>query len=65
MFALPVGSFIQPRIDKSLALQILADVVLLILFVLSVGVMASSQFLPGIYRKFLKNERTLFRWLLS
>ncbi|MFN8426054.1 MAG: hypothetical protein U0X87_07315 [Anaerolineales bacterium] len=52
MFALPVGSFIQPRIDKSLPLRIVADVILLILFVLSVGVMASSQFLPGIYRRF-------------
>lgn len=52
LFALPVGSFIQPRIDKSLPLRALADVILLILFVLSVGVMASSQFLPGIYERF-------------
>lgn len=52
LFALPVGSFIQPRVDKSLPLRVVADVVLLILFVLSVGVMASSQFLPGIYERF-------------
>ena len=52
LFALPVGSFIQPRIDKSFPLRIVADVILLILFVLSVGVMASSQFLPGIYERF-------------
>lgn len=52
LFTLPLGSFIQPRIDKSLPLRVVADVVLLILFVLSVGVMASSQFLPGIYERF-------------
>ena len=52
LFALPIGSFIQPRIDRSLALRIVADIILLILFVLSVGVMTSSQFLPGIYERF-------------
>ncbi len=48
----PIGTVIQSRIARSLPLQIAADVILLALFVLSVGVMASSQFLPGIYESF-------------
>lgn len=52
LFALPVGSLLQPLLDRYFPLQVAADIVLLILFVLSVGVMASNQFLPGIYERF-------------
>jgi len=52
LFALPVGSFIQARVERSMPLRIAADVLLLAVFVLSVGAMASAQFLPGIYEGF-------------
>lgn len=52
LFCLPLGNYIQPRIEKSFPLRLTADLLLLLAFVLSVGVMASSQFLPGIYERF-------------
>jgi alginate O-acetyltransferase complex protein AlgI len=52
IFCLPIGTVIQKRIEKSAALTVAQDVILLALFVLAVGMMASSGFQPGIYEGF-------------
>ena len=60
LFALPVYPFIQKHVLRltekyprlALPLTVTADLLLLALFVLSVGMMTSSKFLPGIYGKF-------------
>ena len=60
LFALPVYPFIQKHVLRLtekyprlvLPLTVTADLLLLVLFVLSVGMMTSSKFLPGIYGKF-------------
>jgi alginate O-acetyltransferase complex protein AlgI len=52
LLALPIGSVIQSRAAKSFPLSVATDLFLLALFVLSVGVMISNQFLPGIYESF-------------
>lgn len=52
IFCLPVGAVIQKRVEKSPALIVIQDIVLLALFVLAVGMMASSAFQPGIYEGF-------------
>jgi alginate O-acetyltransferase complex protein AlgI len=50
--SLPIGPGIQARIEKSVPLTVLNDLVLIALFVLSVGFMTSTRFLPGIYGSF-------------
>jgi alginate O-acetyltransferase complex protein AlgI len=52
IFCLPVGAVIQKRVEKSPALIVIQDIILLALFVLAVGMMASSAFQPGIYEGF-------------
>jgi alginate O-acetyltransferase complex protein AlgI len=52
LLSLPLGSALQVRIEKSFPLTVAGDLVLLALFVLSLGMMASSKFLPGIYESF-------------
>lgn len=52
IFCLPVGAVIQKRVEKSPALIVIQDIILLSLFVLAVGMMASSAFQPGIYEGF-------------
>jgi hypothetical protein len=52
VFALPITPWIQKRVETSMPLTIVSDIVLLALFVLAIGMMASSTFLPGIYEGF-------------
>lgn len=52
LFCLPIGVVVKPYVDKSLPLKIATDLLLLVLFIISVGVMTNSQFLPGIYQSF-------------
>jgi alginate O-acetyltransferase complex protein AlgI len=52
IFCLPIGTVIQKRIEKSSALIVTQDVILLVLFVLAAGMMASGAFQPGIYEGF-------------
>ena len=52
LLSLPLGSILRPRVQKSFPLAVAGDLVLLALFVLSLGMMASSTFLPGIYERF-------------
>jgi alginate O-acetyltransferase complex protein AlgI len=52
LLSLPLGSALQSRIEKSFSLTLASDLILLTLFVLSIGMMASSTFLPGIYESF-------------
>lgn len=52
LLSLPLGSALQVRIEKSFPLTVAGDLLLLALFVLSLGMMASSKFLPGIYESF-------------
>jgi len=50
--SLPLGQVIQKRLDKSLPLTVAGDILLFVLFILAVGFMTSSKFLPGIYGSF-------------
>jgi alginate O-acetyltransferase complex protein AlgI len=60
LFALPVKPFFEEKLSRftnraytvKLPLLVFQDLVLLLLFLLSVGAMASSKFLPGIYGSF-------------
>jgi len=60
LFSLPVGAFIEVRVKRTigksptlgLPLTALSDLILLALFILSVAVMVSSRFVPGIYGSF-------------
>jgi alginate O-acetyltransferase complex protein AlgI len=52
LLSLLPGFIIPKPIEKSFPLTWATDLVLLALFILSLGVMASSTFLPGIYEKF-------------
>jgi alginate O-acetyltransferase complex protein AlgI len=52
LLAMPITPAIQKRFEKSFSYTVAVDLLLLALFVLSVGMMASSTFLPGIYQGF-------------
>jgi alginate O-acetyltransferase complex protein AlgI len=52
LLALPITPLIQKRVERSIPLTMIADVMLLALFVLSTGMMAANNFLPGIYEGF-------------
>jgi hypothetical protein len=56
IFSLPVGPWLQRQIAArprlAFPLTIAGDLFLLALFVLSIGMMTSSRFLPGIYGNF-------------
>lgn len=52
LLALPITPWLQKRVEKSLPLTILSDILLLVFFILAIGRMASSSFLPGIYEGF-------------
>lgn len=52
LFSIPWGPLLWPRLQKSFPLTVVHDLILLALFVLSIGLMASSTFLPGIYEGF-------------
>lgn len=52
LLSLPLGPALQARMEKSLPLTVAGDLALLALFALSVGMMANSTFLPGIYESF-------------
>jgi len=50
--SLPLGPVIQKRLDKSVPLTVAGDILLFGLFILGIGFMTSSKFLPGIYGSF-------------
>ena len=52
LLCLPFVPTLKLHIEKSFPLIVARDLILLALFVLSVGMMANSAFLPGIYEKF-------------
>jgi alginate O-acetyltransferase complex protein AlgI len=52
LLSLPLGPAIQKRIDGSLLMTVVNDLILLALFVLSVAFMTSGKFLPGLYGRF-------------
>ena len=52
LLSMPWLPVLQTRIEKSFPLTLASDLVLLALFVLSLGMLASSTFLPGIYEGF-------------
>ena len=52
LLAVPITPFLQKHVEKSIPLTIASDLLLLALFVLAIGMMASSSFLPGIYEGF-------------
>lgn len=52
VLSLPLGPALQKQLDRSMALTVLSDVILFVLFVLSVAFMTSGKFLPGIYGSF-------------
>ncbi|MEP6894907.1 MAG: MBOAT family O-acyltransferase [Chloroflexota bacterium] len=52
LLCIPIVPAIQKRFEKSLLFTIAVDLLLLALFLLSIGMMASSAFLPGIYQGF-------------
>lgn len=51
-FALPVGALLQASTTKSFALTLARDILLLVIFILSVSIMAVNGFIPGIYEGF-------------
>lgn len=60
IFSLPIGPFIAAKVQQligksrsyKLPLMFLGDLLLLALFILSISVMVSSRFMPGIYGNF-------------
>src|SRR5258706_3498497 len=52
LLAMPFLPTLQRQIEKSILLTIVTDMLLFALFMLAVGMMASSIFLPGIYQGF-------------
>jgi alginate O-acetyltransferase complex protein AlgI len=52
LLSMPITSALQKRFGESFSFTIATDLLLLALFVLSIGMMASSTFLPGIYQGF-------------
>jgi len=52
LLSIPIMPAIQKRFEKYLLFTFATDLLLLALFVLSIGMMASSTFLPGIYQGF-------------
>jgi alginate O-acetyltransferase complex protein AlgI len=52
LLSIPITPALQKRFGESFSFIIVTDLLLLALFVLSVGMMASSTFLPGIYQGF-------------
>jgi hypothetical protein len=52
LLSVPITPALQKRSGESFSFTIATDLLLFALFVLSVGMMASSTFLPGIYQGF-------------
>jgi alginate O-acetyltransferase complex protein AlgI len=52
LLAIPIAPALQKRFEKSFSFTVAVDLLLFALFALSVGMMASSTFLPGIYQGF-------------
>jgi alginate O-acetyltransferase complex protein AlgI len=52
VLSIPIMPLWQARVEKSFPLTLASDLILLAAFVLSIGMMASSTFLPGIYERF-------------
>lgn len=60
VFSLPVAPFIEAKVRQfigknsnyELPLMVVSDLLLLALFILSISVMVSGRFMPGIYRSF-------------
>ncbi len=52
LFSLPIVPAMQKRFEASFVFRVADDLMLATLFVFSVGVMTSSNFLPGIYANF-------------
>jgi alginate O-acetyltransferase complex protein AlgI len=52
LLSVPWPAVLSSRVEKSFPLTIASDLALLALFVVSLGMMASSTFLPGIYEGF-------------
>ena len=52
LLSVPWSPLLWPRLQKSFLMTVVHDLILLALFVLSLGLMASSTFLPGIYAGF-------------
>ena len=52
LLSMPIAPVLQKRFEKSFSFTVVTDLLLFALFVLSVGMMASSTFLPGIYEGF-------------
>ena len=52
LLSVPLLPVLQTRVEKSFPMTLASDLILLALFVLSLGMMASSTFLPGIYETF-------------
>jgi alginate O-acetyltransferase complex protein AlgI len=52
LLSVPITPALQKRFGESFSFTIATDLLLFALFVLSVGMMASSTFLPGIYQGF-------------
>lgn len=52
LFSLPFGAFIQKQTQRSFAWMVAGDILLIALFILSIGMMARNGFVPGIYEGF-------------
>ena len=52
LLSVPLLPVLQTRVVKSFPMTLASDLILLALFVLSLGMLASSTFLPGIYETF-------------
>lgn len=52
LFSLPIAPSIQKYTKDSMLATIVGDILLIMLFVVALGVMTSSTFLPGIYANF-------------
>lgn len=52
LLAIPIAPMLQKRFGESFSFVVVTDLLLFALFVVSVGMLASSTFLPGIYQGF-------------
>ncbi|MEB2333615.1 MAG: MBOAT family protein [Anaerolineaceae bacterium] len=52
LFCLPLGDYLYLRAERSPFLRLTTDLLLFVLFIISIGAMVNGQFLPGIYERF-------------
>jgi alginate O-acetyltransferase complex protein AlgI len=52
LFSLPLGVLIRKQMQQSFAWTVVTDILLIALFILSVGMMAANGFTPSIYEGF-------------